>query len=210
MKKLVVCWLLIAASGSVFAEYDFGAALQKSWDKALVKNGFKPAGEQGAKGDGQGGQTAPSSASGGSTVAAGEMVGKVVGNPHEDMSKKFKIARGIQFGGMEHPVVAFDLSNKAGRRVVVMKQQSTDHWLITGDIAITAKTPGLALVGTADEDDSGEGDPQTICTSGGKVVQAFGFLKASKKRFDQPAGGLAWAVDKSGTPMAVTGLTCKF
>ena len=66
----------------------------------------------------------------------------------------------------------------------------------------------VALVGTADE--SEDGPPKTTCYVGGKVVQGFGFLKAGKGKFTQPAGAQAWTVDAAGVPTATAKLSCKF
>lgn len=105
-------------------------------------------------------------------------------------------------------MLAFDLSHKTGRRVLVLKQQAAEKWIVTGDMPVTAPTTGLGFVGTSDGEE--EGDPTTTCYSGSKKVQALGFLKVSKRRFDQPTGALAWTVDTTGKPTAVTKLVCRF
>lgn len=145
-----------------------------------------------------------------SAVAKGPLVGKVFQNPYSELEKRFKINRGIQFGAFGKQTVAFDVTAKAGRRVVVFRQKGEEKWLVTGDMSVPVPAKGLVFVGTAEEDETGEGDPKTVCTAGGKTVQAFGFMKGSKKRFDQPAGSLAWAVDGEGKPAPVTKLVCKY
>jgi len=204
--KNIVFFALLAAIGTAHAEFDLGASLQKSFDKALIKNGLKQA-------DATPPPAAKPSAVAQATPGAvldGELVGKVYKNPYEDLAKSFKIARGLSFGAPGKMVLAFDLSGKSGRRVLALKQRAAEQWVVTGDMAVTAATTGLVFVGTTEEDESGEGDPKTTCSVAGKTVQGFGFLKASKKKFEQPAGGIAWTVDGNGNPVAATGLACKF
>ena len=147
------------------------------------------------------------------SIKNGDQYGKVYTVPARELSKKFKIATGLKFG--TPAILAFDASNSAGRRVILLSQKGASRWVVTGDLAVKAPTNGLVFMGTvdkqeADEDDSGEGAPKTTCFIDSKVVRAFGFLKLSKNSYDQPFGGLAWTVDKEGKPSPVTKLNCKF
>ena len=141
---------------------------------------------------------------------AGPLVGKKFKDPYNELEKSYKIGKSaVSFGPMGKQILVLDATDKSGRRVLVFKELGTDNWVTTGDIAATAPAK-VALVGTAEEDDTGDGPPATTCSVGGKSVQGFGFLKASKGRFDQPTGSQAWIVDAAGVPTATTKLFCKF
>lgn len=212
--KFKLLAVLIAVSGTAQAvEIDLGSIVQKSFTKTMVKHGLMKPEEQGTT---QGEQIAKADTptaqqtSGSSASAGSELIGRVFRNPYEDLAKTFKLGKGVSFGDMGKQVVAFDLSSKTGRHVVVLKEKFTDRWVVTGDFMIDSPAKGLAFVGTAEDDGTGDGPPATVCSAAGKTVQAFGFLKSSKKRFDQPEGALAWTVDRDGKPSPVTKLTCKF
>jgi hypothetical protein len=64
------------------------------------------------------------------------------------------------------------------------------------------------LVGAIE--DFEDGTPKTTCFVDVKAVQGFGFLKALKGKFDQPAGALAWTVDAGGVPIAASKLSHRF
>lgn len=211
-KKQLVTVALMAALGSAACNTTLGESLQQANERAKAKQaqpgqttGPAPA-SQPARSDAPVAQAAADKPSTGGR----DLVGKIYRNPYEDLAKSFKIGSGISFGAMGKQTLAFDLSSKTERRVLVLKEKGADKWVVTGDYPVSAPAKGLSFVGTAEDDGTGDGPPATVCSTGGKTVQGFGFLKASKKRFDQPDGALAWTVDREGKPSPVTKLVCKY
>ena len=173
MKKLLLIVLFAIVGTAQAADFDLGAAIQKTLSNAnsIIQNGFKK----------------PEAASPKLVLD----INKILDSYQEHST--------IDSGPEGKRTVVHAAYNKGENwHLIVYVQRTADKWELTDDKIVTV-IPSKAQIFNGSSDENEE-FPAVECRSGGKSLFAFGFFKQIKKTgsyTSKGSEGLAWTLDQS-------------